>query len=136
MRFSRTVAYALRATVCLARFTPGVPIPCSQLAREGGLPDRFLLQILRELVRHGLLESTCGVAGGYFLSRSARQISLADIADAFDGQNSSASLPMLDSLAPGVQSRIIDTLQSAARRASRTPKPVDRRFAASRRRRS
>src|SRR5262249_11351063 len=47
MKLSRTVAYALQATLQLADVDPNVPVPCSKLAAEGGMPERFLLQILR-----------------------------------------------------------------------------------------
>jgi Rrf2 family transcriptional regulator, cysteine metabolism repressor len=63
MRLSRTVGYALRATLQLAESESGTPIPCRQLAATGGMPERFLLQILRNLVRHGILQSHRGVEG-------------------------------------------------------------------------
>ena len=49
------------------------------------MPDRFLLQILRNLVAHGLLRSTRGVIGGYTLARSTDEISLLDIIEAVEG---------------------------------------------------
>jgi Rrf2 family protein len=55
------------------------------LAADGKLPERFLLQILRTLVTHGILQSTRGVEGGYRLSRSAAEISLLEIIEAIDG---------------------------------------------------
>ena len=60
MKLSRTVSYALQATLQLARSTSQVPIPCNRLAAKGDMPERFLLQILRNLVAHGILESTRG----------------------------------------------------------------------------
>ncbi len=65
MKFSRTVSYALQATLQLAQEDRAAPVPCSQLAAEGKMPERFLLQILRNLVTHGILRSTRGVDGGY-----------------------------------------------------------------------
>ena len=86
MKLSRTVAYALQATLELARLDSGeTPIPCSRLAAAGGMPERFLLQILRNLVSHGMLESTRGVEGGYTLRRSAKDISLLDVIEAVGG---------------------------------------------------
>ena len=49
------------------------------------MPERFLLQILRNLVAHGILESTRGVDGGYSLGRTAHDISLLDVIEAVDG---------------------------------------------------
>ena len=58
MKLSRTVAYAVRATLQLAQLEADGPVPCSKLANEGKMPERFLLQILRNLVTHGILRST------------------------------------------------------------------------------
>jgi Rrf2 family protein len=91
MKLSRTVAYALQATLQLARLEKaGIPVPCSCLAAEGRMPERFLLQILRNLVTHGILGSTRGVEGGYTLQRSPADISLLDVIEAVDGPLSSA----------------------------------------------
>ncbi|PHS12447.1 MAG: Rrf2 family transcriptional regulator [Blastopirellula sp.] len=85
MKLSRTVAYALQATLQLAETNSPVPVPCSQLANKGEMPERFLLQVLRSLVTHGVLRSTRGVDGGYTLVRPASEISLLDIIEAIDG---------------------------------------------------
>ena len=47
MKLSRTVSYALQATLQLAQSDSSGPIPCSRLAAQGKMPERFLLQILR-----------------------------------------------------------------------------------------
>ncbi|HZZ29800.1 MAG TPA: Rrf2 family transcriptional regulator [Pirellulales bacterium] len=85
MKLSRTVGYALQATLQLAEAESGTPIPCSQLAAQGKMPERFLLQILRNLVTHGILHSTRGVDGGYTLERKPEEISLLDLIEAIDG---------------------------------------------------
>ena len=113
MKLSRTISYALQAALHLARAVPGVPVPCSQLARQGRLPERFLLQILRCLVTHGVLQSTRGVDGGYILSRPPEKISLLDIVEAFD-HPLDPRLPALDGMSPGVRSSILRTLRDIA----------------------
>ncbi len=113
MKLSRTLSYAVQATLHLARATPGVPMPCSQLAREAKLPERFLLQILRCLVTHGLLQSTRGVDGGYVLARSPEQLTLLDIVEAFDNPLDPA-FPTLNGMSPGVRSGILQTLHDVA----------------------
>jgi len=85
MKLSRTVTYALQATLLLARSDTSRPVPCSQLAAEGHMPERFLLQILRSLVNHGILRSTRGVDGGYSLVRRPEEVSLLDVIEAIDG---------------------------------------------------
>ena len=113
MKISRTIAYAIHATLQLATGERGVPIPCSQLASEGKMPERFLLQILRSMVTHGLLCSTRGVDGGYYLARPAEQISLGDIVSAFDNPLS-PTIPVLDALSPEVRKQILNTLDGAS----------------------
>src|SRR5947207_10183187 len=85
MKLSRTVSYAVRATLQLAQLQAHGPIPCSRLAADGKMPERFLLQILRNLVTHGVLRSTRGVDGGYCLERSPNDTSLLDVIEAVEG---------------------------------------------------
>ncbi len=85
MKLSRTVSYAVQATLQLARNNSTVPVPCSQLAAEGNMPERFLLQILRNLVTHGILRSTRGVDGGYALVRAPEDVSLLEVIEAIEG---------------------------------------------------
>jgi Rrf2 family protein len=113
MKLSRTIAYAIHATLQLSGGERGVPIPCSQLASEGRMPERFLLQILRSLVTRGLLCSTRGVDGGYYLARPAEQISLRDIVEAFDNQLSPA-MPVLEALSPEVRKRLFASFHGAS----------------------
>jgi Rrf2 family protein len=85
MKLSRTVTYGVEATLLLANAKAQAPVPCSRLAAEGRMPERFLLQILRHLVNHGILLSTRGVDGGYSLKRSPQEISLLDVIEAIEG---------------------------------------------------
>lgn len=85
MKLSHTVSYAVQAALQLARVEPSTPVPCSRLAAEGKMPERFLLQILRNLVTHGILQSTRGVDGGYALARPPAEISLLDVIEAIEG---------------------------------------------------
>ena len=97
MRLSRSAAYAIRAALQLVESPTGRPVPCSQLAKSGAMPERFLLQVLRHLVTNGILRSTRGVDGGYQLARPAREISLLDILEATDG-SLVPTMPPLDGL--------------------------------------
>jgi len=94
MKLSRTVAYALQATLQLACSDSGHPVPCSRIASDGQMPERFLLQILRNLVAHGILASTRGVDGGYSLERNPESISLLEVIEAIEG-------PVVSSAPPG-----------------------------------
>ena len=108
MKLSRTAGYALVATLQLAQSDPSVPTPCSRLAAQGRMPERFLLQILRSLVTHGILHSTRGVEGGYTLKRPAEDISLLDVIEAVDGPMKSVP-PAFEGLSP----KLLDQLGAA-----------------------
>ena len=84
MKISRSIAYAMQATLELAKSEPNCPVPSRRLAKQGNLPERFLPQVLRQLVTHGVLNSTIGAEGGYCLCKSPNQITLLDIVDSFD----------------------------------------------------
>ncbi len=85
MKLSRTLSYAVKGVALLAESKPGRPVPCRELAAKGHMPERFLLQILRGLVNHGILASTRGVEGGYSLNGPASEVSLLDVFEAVDG---------------------------------------------------
>lgn len=85
MKMSRTLSYAVQALLELSELGDNQPVSCRQLAEMGGMPKRFLLQILRALVTKGILRSTRGVEGGYTLARPASEISLLEIVEAIDG---------------------------------------------------
>src|SRR6478672_10320111 len=109
MKLSRTVNYAVKATLQLAKSESSSPVPCSQLASEGKMPERFLLQILRNLVTHGILRSTRGVDGGYALVKPADQISLLEVIEAIEGPYD-ASLEIGDGLTEDSQHKLRDAL--------------------------
>lgn len=110
MQLSRTVGYALQATLQLAIAESSSPVPCSQLAAEGRMPERFLLQILRNLVTHGILQSVRGVDGGYTLERKPEDISLLEVIEAVDGPLSSGT-PVAEGLSHEARSKLREALE-------------------------
>jgi Rrf2 family transcriptional regulator, cysteine metabolism repressor len=110
MKISRTVEYALQATLQLAETGSETPIPCNQLAAKGNMPERFLLQILRDLVTHGILQSTRGVTGGYVLVWQPDEISLLDLIEAIDGPVLTET-PLLEGLPPESVAQLTAALQ-------------------------
>jgi len=109
MRMSRASAYAIGAVLQLQESPPGVPVPCSRLAKTGEMPERFLLQVLRNLVNHGILKSTRGVDGGYALQRPFAEITLLHIFEATDGPLTPTT-PPLDNVPESSRSRLQETL--------------------------
>ena len=109
MRLSRAAAYGVSAVLQLIDAAPDSPIPCSHLARMGAMPERFLLQVLRNLVNHGVLRSTRGVEGGYSLQRPAEEITLLHLIEAIDGPLTPI-IPPLDSIPEASHSKLQQVL--------------------------
>lgn len=118
MRISRAATYGILAAIQLSDSSASPPIPCSQLAQLGDMPERFLLQVLRSLVNEGILKSTRGVDGGYRLARPLSQITLLEIVEAIDGPVQ-PDLPQINGLAPQSQRRLADALAGIAEDAKR-----------------
>lgn len=80
MLFSAKAEYACVAMLELAaRYVDPKPVRLADVADKHGIPSRFLVQILLDLKRAGLVASTRGAAGGYGLARSPDEITLFDI---------------------------------------------------------
>src|SRR5262245_1664926 len=93
---SSKTQYACIAMLQLAQdFAGGEPVQVRRIAERHGIPATFLVQILHELKRAGLAVSTRGAAGGYRLSRSPAELTLADVVDVFEPQE-----PPAESAAP------------------------------------
>ncbi|RIV20029.1 Rrf2 family transcriptional regulator [Fibrisoma montanum] len=82
---SKKAKYALKAMTRLAEQYGRGPVLTHQLAKEGGIPKRFLESILFDLRNHGLLQSRKGKDGGYQLRIEPDKITLAQILRIIDG---------------------------------------------------
>jgi Rrf2 family protein len=86
MRISAKADYAVRAAAELAAAQPvGRPVKGEQLSRAQGIPHKFLENILADLRHAGLVRTRRGAEGGYALTRSAADISVADVLRAVEG---------------------------------------------------
>ncbi len=74
------------------------------------MPERFLLQILRNLVTHGILRSTRGVDGGYSLVRSPDEVSLLEVIEAIEGPLNTGE-PVTEGMSEESQQRLQGALQ-------------------------
>lgn len=93
MRVTARSDYALRALVELAAArrdgadgeARDTPISAEELGRLQDIPHGFLQAILSDLRRSGIVSSRRGKTGGWFLSKDASEITVADVLRAVDG---------------------------------------------------
>lgn len=86
MQLPKGVEWAAHALVVLDQFKEEGSVSVSALADTYGLPPAYLNKQLQMLVRHGLVTSTSGPAGGFSLARPAGEITLVDVIDAVAGR--------------------------------------------------
>jgi Rrf2 family protein len=85
MRISQKLDYACRAMAQLAKRYDGRTITrLEELAQREAVSSNFLVQILNDLRRGGVIESRRGKAGGYLLARPPEAINLREIVDAVE----------------------------------------------------
>ncbi|MFT3991463.1 MAG: Rrf2 family transcriptional regulator [Luteolibacter sp.] len=85
MKISQKLEYACRALAQLAKCHDGRTITrLEEMAQREAVSGNFLVQILNDLRRAGLVESRRGKSGGYLLSRPANQITLRQVVEAVD----------------------------------------------------
>jgi Rrf2 family protein len=95
MKLTRAASYAIHALAFMATQKHNRPMASHNVAKARGIPERFLLKVLKPLVGARVLHSVKGPNGGYRLARPANDITLLEILEAVDGpirgQSSNAS---------------------------------------------
>jgi Rrf2 family protein len=87
LKISQKLEYAIRAMIELAlRRSEGLLVPAREIATAQQIPLRFLEQQLGALHKAGLVESFRGAGGGCRLAKDPDEITVAQIADAIEGQ--------------------------------------------------
>lgn len=84
MKLTTRGRYAVTALLDLAIHHDRGSIALADVAKRQGISLPYLEQLLSQLRRRGLVTSTRGPGGGYSLTRSPNQISIAQIIDAIE----------------------------------------------------
>ena len=85
MRISQKLEYAFRALAQLAKSYDRLTITrLDEIAQREAVSANFLVQILNDLRKNGLIVSKRGKMGGYLLSKSPNSITLRDIIEAIE----------------------------------------------------
>ncbi|MDB5261293.1 MAG: BadM/Rrf2 family transcriptional regulator [Adhaeribacter sp.] len=83
---TKTSEYALRSIVYVAmQAAEDKKVGIKEIAKELELPLHFIGKILQDLVRKGIIASVKGPNGGFYLSRSAADISIMEVVRVIDG---------------------------------------------------
>jgi Rrf2 family protein len=84
MPLSSTTQYALRAVLYVAEHGVNDPVPVDAIAADLRVPRNYLSKTLHALAQAGVLRSGRGPHGGFRPARSARDITLGDVAAPFE----------------------------------------------------
>lgn len=82
---TKKTKYAVKALIALAKNPDNKPMLIADIAKNEGLPKRFLEAILLDLKRGHILGSRMGAGGGYFLMKPASEIKISAIIRILDG---------------------------------------------------
>lgn len=86
MNLSKRCGYGYFAVLELAGHChSGEPLRIESIATRRRIPEKFLVHVLLQLKRAGIVRSIRGAKGGYLLGRPPESISLLDIIEAIEG---------------------------------------------------
>ncbi len=85
MPVSQRCQYALRAVFELSKGDGESPVKMAKIAKKQAIPVRFLEIILNDLKRGGFIRPIRGKDGGWFLARSARELTVGEIMRFIEG---------------------------------------------------
>jgi len=82
---TRATEYAIRAVLYMASQPQGEIILKKDICRAQDITPAFLTKILQPLIKAGIVGSQRGVGGGFFLAKSAAEITLFDVVKSQEG---------------------------------------------------
>ena len=84
LQLTRRGDYAIRAMLLLAGRCDEV-LSGAEIARQTGIPERLVTQVMGQLVRARLVRARLGRHGGYWLDSAGRSTPILDIVEAVEG---------------------------------------------------
>ncbi len=85
MKTGRSTEYGLIGVSFIAKNDEGGPVMAQKIAERYAIPLEYLLKILQQMVRAGILRSKRGPRGGFNLAKSLKKITLAEVIEAIEG---------------------------------------------------
>jgi len=113
LRLSRKTLLALEAVIDIAFNGRPEPVQAKEITARQGVPQRYLEQVMQQLVRAGVLKGVRGPRGGYRLAKERRRISVGEVvrvAESLDDEESESAVPRSD-LGTRIVTPLIASLQ-------------------------
>jgi Rrf2 family protein len=113
LKLSRKTMLALEAVIDIAFNARPEPVQAKEITQRQGVPQRYLEQVMQQLVRAGVLKGVRGPRGGYRLARERRRISVGDVvrvAESIDDEAAENAQPRSE-LGARIVTPLIHTLQ-------------------------
>lgn len=102
LKFSRKTLLAFEAVLDVAYNARPDPVQSKDITRRLGIPQRYLEQVMQQLVREGVLKGVRGPRGGYTLARERRRITVAEIIRVVDAAGDDGEEPPASALGESV----------------------------------
>ena len=83
MIFSKSAGYALQTVIYLSNYSKGNPVSQQELSNSLNIPFHYLGKILQPLTKNNIIDSKKGGKGGFYLTKSPKEIVLCDIVNFF-----------------------------------------------------
>ena len=84
LRLTRKTILALEAVLDVAYNARPDPVQSKDITKRQGIPQRYLEQVMQQLVHEGILKGVRGPKGGYTLARERRKITVGDVVRVVD----------------------------------------------------
>ncbi len=85
--FSNSTKYAIRTILFLARLEEGKKATVGEIAPELDIPKPYLSKLLQRLSTHGIIESSKGRGGGFYLLEKNLKLPLIEVVKCLDGKD-------------------------------------------------
>lgn len=82
---SKRTDYGMELMIALAKNYRQGPLSLRQIAKKKKLPFKYLEQVVMPLRESGLIKAKEGKGGGYFLKKSPKKISVAEVVEILEG---------------------------------------------------
>jgi Rrf2 family protein len=114
LKLSRKTLLALEAVIDIAFNARPEPVQAKEITARQGVPQRYLEQVMQQLVRAGVLKGVRGPRGGYRLAKERRRISVGEVvrvAESLDDGDESANPTPHSALGTRIVTPLINSLQ-------------------------